>query len=135
MPLIVASLRDTHSHMTLTLYAASLIEQLAALRSGRTNIALIHTNPDLPLAVGDLRSITIATGPRMIVMRPDNPLASNTEIVLSDAADHPSSSRLATSTPATVRERKAPAAATDSSRARQLERTTRASCSRWSPRA
>src|ERR1700759_3496031 len=33
MPLIVASLRDTHSDMTLTLYAASLIEQLAALRS------------------------------------------------------------------------------------------------------
>jgi len=89
MPLIVASLRETHSHITLTLYAASLIEQLAALRSGRTNIALIHTNPDLPLAVGDLRSITIATGPRMIVMRPDNPLASDTEVVLSDAADQP----------------------------------------------
>ena len=89
MPLIVASLRDTHSDMTLTLYAASLIEQLAALRSGRTHIALIHTNPDLPLSVGDLRLITIATGPRMIVMRPDNPLASDTEVVLSDAADQP----------------------------------------------
>jgi DNA-binding transcriptional LysR family regulator len=89
MPLIVASLRDTHPHMTLKLHEASLIEQLAALRSGRTHVALIHTNPDLPLAVGGLRSVTIATGPRMIVMSPDNPLASNTEVVLSDAADQP----------------------------------------------
>ena len=89
MPLIVASLRDTHSHITLTLYEASLIEQLAALRSGRTHVALIHTNPDLPVAVGGLRSVTIATGPRMIVMRPDNPLAADPEVVLSDAADQP----------------------------------------------
>jgi len=89
MPLIVASLRDTHSHITLTLHEASLIEQLAGLRSGRTHVALIHTNPDLPLAVGDLRLTTIATGPRMIVMRPDNPLASDSEVVLSDAADEP----------------------------------------------
>jgi DNA-binding transcriptional LysR family regulator len=89
MPLIVASLRDTHSHMTLTLHQASLIEQLAALRSGRTHIALIHTNPDLPLAVGGLHATTIATGPRMIVMRPDNPLASGSDVVLSDAADQP----------------------------------------------
>jgi DNA-binding transcriptional LysR family regulator len=89
MPLIVASLRDTHSHMTLTLHEASLIEQLAALRSGRTHIALIHTNPDLPLAVGGLHVTTIATGPRMIVMKPDNPLAIGTEVVLSDAADQP----------------------------------------------
>jgi DNA-binding transcriptional LysR family regulator len=89
MPLIVASLRDTHSHMTLALHEASLIEQLAALRFGRTQVALIHTNPDLPLAIGGLRSVTIATGPRMIVMRPDNPLASGTEVVLSDAAHQP----------------------------------------------
>jgi DNA-binding transcriptional LysR family regulator len=89
MPLIVASLRDTHSHMTLTLHEASLTEQLAALRFGRTQVALIHTNPDLPIAVEGLRSVTVATGPRMIVMRPDNPLASNTEVVLSDAADQP----------------------------------------------
>src|SRR5215470_6129462 len=89
MPLIVASLRDTHSFMTLTLHEASLTEQLAALRSGRTHIALIHTNPDLPLAVGGLRSTTIATGPRMIVMRPENPLAAFSEVVLSDAADQP----------------------------------------------
>jgi DNA-binding transcriptional LysR family regulator len=89
MPLIVASLRDAHPHMTLTLYEASLTEQLAALRSGRTHVALIHTNPDLPIAVGGLHWTTIATGPRMIVMRPDNPLASDTEVVLSDAADQP----------------------------------------------
>ena len=89
MPLIVASLRDTHSHMTLTLHEASLIEQLAAVRSGRTHVALIHTNPDLALAVGDLRSVTIAAGPRMIVMKPDNRLASDGEVVLSDAADQP----------------------------------------------
>jgi DNA-binding transcriptional LysR family regulator len=89
MPLIVASLRNTHSYMTLTLHEASLIEQLAALRSGRTHVALIHTNPDLPMAVGGLRSTTIATGPRMIVMRPENPLASHAEVVLSDAADQP----------------------------------------------
>ena len=89
MPLIVASLRDTHPHMTLALHEASLLEQLAALRSGRNHVALIHTNPDLPLAVGVLRLTTIATGPRMIVMRPDNPLASDSEVVLSDAADQP----------------------------------------------
>ena len=89
MPLIVASLRQTHPHVMLTLHEASLIEQLAALRSGQTHVALIHTNPDLPVAVGGLRSVTIATGPRMIVMRPDNPLAANTEVVLSDAADQP----------------------------------------------
>jgi DNA-binding transcriptional LysR family regulator len=89
MPRIVASLRDTHAHMTLKLHEASLIEQLAALRSGRTHVALIHTNPDLPIAVGGLRSVTIATGPRMIVMSPDNPLASDAEVVLSDAADQP----------------------------------------------
>jgi DNA-binding transcriptional LysR family regulator len=89
MPLIVASLRDTHSHMTLALHEASLNEQLAALRSGRTHVALIHTNPDLPMAVGGLRSVTIATGPRMLVMTPDNQLASDTEVVLSDAADQP----------------------------------------------
>ena len=89
MPLIVASLRDANSQMTLTLHEASLIELLAAVRSGRIHVALIHTNPDLPLAAGGLRSVTIATGPRMIVMRPDNPLASDTEVVLSDAADQP----------------------------------------------
>src|SRR5262249_23931454 len=89
MPLIVASLRDTPAHMTLTLHEASLLEQLAALRSGRTHVALIHTNPDLSLAVGDLRPATIATGSRMIVMRPDNPLAADPEVVLSDAADQP----------------------------------------------
>jgi DNA-binding transcriptional LysR family regulator len=89
MPLIVASLRDMHSHLTLTLHEASLIEQLAALRSGRTHIALIHTNPDLPIAAEGLHWTTIATGPRMIVMKPDNPLASETEVVLSDAADQP----------------------------------------------
>jgi DNA-binding transcriptional LysR family regulator len=89
MPLVVASLRATHPHLTLTLHEANVIEQLAALRSGRTHVALIHANPDLPIAVGGLRWITLATGPRMLVMRPDNPLASNTEIVLSDAADQP----------------------------------------------
>jgi DNA-binding transcriptional LysR family regulator len=89
MPLIIASLRDAQSHMTLTLHEASLIELLAALRSGRIHIALIHTNPDLPIAMAGLRSVTIATGPRMLVMRPDNPLASGTEVVLSDAADQP----------------------------------------------
>jgi DNA-binding transcriptional LysR family regulator len=89
MPLIVASLRDTHPHMTLTLHEASLIDQLSALRSGRTHIALIHTNPDLPLAMGGLHATTIATGPRMIVMQPDNPLAAGAEVVLSDAADQP----------------------------------------------
>jgi DNA-binding transcriptional LysR family regulator len=89
MPLIVAALRDTHPDMTLTLHEASLNEQLAALRAGRTHIALIHTNPDLPLALGGLRSTTIATGPRMLVMTPDNPLASSDEVVLSDAADQP----------------------------------------------
>jgi DNA-binding transcriptional LysR family regulator len=89
MPLVVASLRETHSHMTLTLHEASLSEQLAALRSGRTHVALIHTNPDLPMTVGGLRSTTIATGPRMIVMRHDNRLASEAEVVLSDAADQP----------------------------------------------
>ena len=89
MPLILASLRESHPHMTLTLHEASLTEQLAALRFGRTHVALIHTNPDLPLALGGLRSVTIAAGPRMIVMTPDNPLASETEVVLSDAADQP----------------------------------------------
>jgi DNA-binding transcriptional LysR family regulator len=89
MPLIVASLRDAHGHMTLTLVEASLIELLAAVRSGRIHVALIHTNPDLPIAMGGLRSVTIATGPRMIVMRPDNPLAAAAEVVLSDAADQP----------------------------------------------
>jgi DNA-binding transcriptional LysR family regulator len=89
MPLIVASLRDTHPQMTLTLHEASLIDQLAALRSGRTHIALIHTNPDLSIALAGLHATTIATGPRMIVMKPDNPLASGTEVVLSDAADQP----------------------------------------------
>jgi DNA-binding transcriptional LysR family regulator len=89
MPLIVASLRDTHSHLTLTLHEANVVEQLAALRSGRTHVALIHTNRDLPIAVGGLRMVTIATGPRMIVMQPDNPLASHAEVVLSDAADQP----------------------------------------------
>src|SRR5262249_60007329 len=52
-------------------------------------VARIQTNPHLPLAVGGLQSTTIATGARMIVMRPDNPLASDTEVVLSDAADQP----------------------------------------------
>src|SRR5215467_4630718 len=47
MPLIVASLRESHSHLTLTLYEANVIEQLAALRAGRTHVALIHTNRDL----------------------------------------------------------------------------------------
>ena len=89
MPLILASLRESHPHMTLTLHEASLTEQLAALRFGRIHVALIHTNRDLPLALGGLRSVTIATGPRMIVMTPDNPLASETEVVLSDAADQP----------------------------------------------
>src|SRR6201989_3033424 len=89
MPLILASLRETHAHLTLTLHEANLVEQLAALRSGRTHVALIHTNPDLPMAVGGLRSVTIATGPRMLVMRPDNPLVSRAEVVLSDAADPP----------------------------------------------
>lgn len=89
MPLILASLRESHPHLTLTLHEASLTEQVAALRFGRTQVALIHTNPDLPLALGGLRSITIATGPRMIVMTADNPLASDTEVVLSDAADQP----------------------------------------------
>src|ERR1700750_481580 len=89
MPLIVASLRESHAHMTLTLHEANVVEQLAALRSGRTHVALIHTNPDLPMAVGGLRSVTIAHGPRMIVMRPDNPLVSRAEVVLSDAADQP----------------------------------------------
>jgi DNA-binding transcriptional LysR family regulator len=89
MPLILASLRETHTHLTLALYEANLVEQLAALRSGRTHVALIHTNQDLPMAVGGLRSATIATGPRMIVMRPDNPLVSHAEVVLSDAADQP----------------------------------------------
>src|SRR6201989_2579070 len=61
MPLILASLRETHTHLTLTLYEANLVEQLAALRSGRTHVALIHTNQALPMAVGGLRSVTIAT--------------------------------------------------------------------------
>jgi DNA-binding transcriptional LysR family regulator len=87
MPLIVASLRDTHPQMTLTRHEASLIDQLAALRSGRTHIALIHTNPDLSIVLAGLHSTTIATGPRMIVMKPDNPLACGSEVVLSDAAD------------------------------------------------
>src|SRR5262249_2306722 len=52
-------------------------------------VARIQTNPHLPLAVGGLQSTTIATGARMIVMRPDNPLASDTEVLLSDAADQP----------------------------------------------
>ena len=89
MPLIVASLREAHGHMTLTLLEASLLELLAAVRSGRVHVALFHTNPDLPIAMGGLRPVTIATGPRMIVMRPDNPLAAAAEVVLSDAADQP----------------------------------------------
>src|SRR6201989_1524792 len=89
MPLIVAALRNAHAPLTLTLHEASLNEQLAALRSGRTHIGLIHTNPDLPMARGVLHPAAIATGPRMLVMRPDNPLAALTEVVLSDAADQP----------------------------------------------
>jgi DNA-binding transcriptional LysR family regulator len=89
MPLILVSLRESHPHLTLTLHEASLTEQLTALRVGRTHVALIHTNADLPLALGGLRSVTIATGPRMIVMTPDNPLASDAEVLLSDAADQP----------------------------------------------
>jgi DNA-binding transcriptional LysR family regulator len=89
MPLIVASLREADAQMTLTLHEASLIELLTALRSGRIHVALIHINPDLPIAMGGLHSATIATGPRMLVMRPDNPLASSTEVLLSDAADQP----------------------------------------------
>lgn len=89
MPLIVASLREADAQMTVTLHEASLIELLAALRSGRIHVALIHINPDLPIAMGGLQSVTIATGPRMLVMRPDNPLAADTEVVLSDAADQP----------------------------------------------
>src|SRR6201989_2215460 len=42
MPLIIASLRETHPHMTLTLHEANLTEQLAALRAGRTPVALIN---------------------------------------------------------------------------------------------
>jgi LysR family transcriptional regulator, benzoate and cis,cis-muconate-responsive activator of ben and cat genes len=87
MPLVVASLRDTHPVMTLRLHQADLLELLAAVRSGRTHVSLIHTNPDLSLAMGGLHSATIAAGPRMLVMRADNPLASDTEVVLSDAAD------------------------------------------------
>src|SRR5215475_262755 len=41
MPRIVASLRESHPHLTLTLHQASLGDQLASLRSGRTHVALI----------------------------------------------------------------------------------------------
>src|SRR5262249_2254990 len=127
MPVIVASLRDTHAGMMLTLHEASLIELLAALRSGRIHIALIHTNPDLPLAMGGLDSATIATGPRMLVMRPDNPLArwppARGWSIRRPRATR-SSSHPATATPGPARERKGPVAATASSRVRQRRRTT-----------
>lgn len=89
VPLIVGRLRATHPRLLLTLYEASLTEQLAALRAGRVQIGLVHTNPDLLLTIPDLRAVTIATGPRMIVMPADHPLASNAAVVLSDAASQP----------------------------------------------
>ena len=89
VPLIVATMRATDPHLILTLHEASLTEQLAALRAGRIQIGLVHTNPDLPLAITDLRTTTIATGPRMIVMPAGHPLAANGPVALSDAASQP----------------------------------------------
>jgi len=89
VPLIVAAMRATHPHLMLTLHEASLTDQLAALRSGRSQFGLVHTNPDLPLTIPDLRAVTIATGPRMIVMPAKHPLARKSAVVLCDAASHP----------------------------------------------
>lgn len=89
VPLIVGALRATHPRLLLTLHEASLPEQLAALRAGRAQIGLIHTNPDLPLLIPDLHAVTIATGPRMIMLPADHPLAWTDAVVLSDAATQP----------------------------------------------
>lgn len=89
VPLIVATMRATHPHLVLTLREASLPEQLDALRAGRAQIGLVHTNPDLSLAVGDLRLVTIAVGPRMLVLPVGHPLAGKGPIGLADAAAQP----------------------------------------------
>ncbi|MEV5962555.1 LysR substrate-binding domain-containing protein [Kribbella sp. NPDC051952] len=89
IPLIVAAMRAKHPQLTLTLHEAGLSNQLAALRQSRIQIGLVHTNPDLPLTVPDLRTITIATGPRTIVLPTQHPLASKDAVVLSDAASEP----------------------------------------------
>ena len=89
VPLIVATMRAAHPHLVLTLHEASLTEQLAGLRAGRIQIGLVHTNPDLPLSIPDLRAVTIATGPRVLVMPAGHPLAAHRSIVLSDAASQP----------------------------------------------
>ncbi|NMO55161.1 hypothetical protein HH310_28745 [Actinoplanes sp. TBRC 11911] len=89
VPLIVGTLRATHPRLLLTLHEASLPEQLAALRAGRVQIGLVHTNTDLPLLIPDLRAVTIATGPRMIMVPAGHPLAVKDAVVLSDAATQP----------------------------------------------
>ena len=89
VPLIVATMRATHPDLVLSLHEASLTEQLAGLRAGRIQIGLVHTNPDLALNIPDLRSLTIATGPRVLVMPAGHPLAAHRSIVLSDAASQP----------------------------------------------
>ncbi|NMO57555.1 LysR family transcriptional regulator [Actinoplanes sp. TBRC 11911] len=89
VPLIVGTLRATHPRLLLTLHVASLPEQLAALRAGRAQIGLIHTNPDLAVRIPDLQAVTIATGPRMIMLPVGHPLARKHAVVLSDAAAEP----------------------------------------------
>ncbi|HEU5353145.1 MAG TPA: LysR substrate-binding domain-containing protein [Actinocrinis sp.] len=89
VPRIVAALRAGDPHLRLTLHQASLPEQLAALRAGRAHVGLIHASPDLPLQIPDLEAETIATGPRMIALPEDHPLAKSEHVTLSDAASEP----------------------------------------------
>jgi DNA-binding transcriptional LysR family regulator len=89
VPRVVAAIRAGHPQLRLSLHAAGLAEQLAALRAGRAHAALIHASPDLPLEVRDLEAETIATGPRMIAVPGDHPLARRDRVLLSDAASEP----------------------------------------------
>jgi DNA-binding transcriptional LysR family regulator len=89
VPRIVAGIRAGHPQLRLSLHAASLVEQLAALRAGRAHAGLIHTSPDLRLEIRDLVAETLATGPRVIAVPRDHPLAQRDRALLSDAAAEP----------------------------------------------
>jgi DNA-binding transcriptional LysR family regulator len=86
---VVANLRAEAPGTTLSLLQRSVLQQVTSIRAGDIDIGLVHVTRDLALEVPDLRTVTIASGPRMIVVPDAHPLAAGRTVNLSQASSEP----------------------------------------------